>query len=126
MNTNIKVDLLNKTITITKRFYRASQKPYSSEYHELLQLQRELPDYSIRLASVRRPTNRVPNPSYADMIQIIRLNGGEESEIQELHKMIELARATGSGYAYVRRWFLDRYPITADYCDMISDSYLVA
>ena len=123
MNTNVKVDFLTKTITITRRFYRSSQEPYSSEYHELLQLQRELPDYSIQLTPVRKPMNKVPNPSYAEMLHIIKLNDGEESE---LHNTIEFARTTGRGYAFVRGWFLDHYPMTVDYCGLGSDRYMAA
>ena len=109
MNTNVKVDILHKTITVSRKFYRASMDPYTPEFEELLNLQQRLPDYAIKQAFVRRQPNRSKNPTYDRMRQIVMCYGGE-TELQELEQVIETARNMSKcPYSLVRGWFVRRH-----------------
>ena len=107
MNKNIKVDMIQKTITITRGFYRASQTPGTMEYETLRRVQCEMLGYEIKLAQVPRRDNRKLFPTYDAMFQFIRLNSGDEAE---LCSVIEMARNMLNPYNFVRRWFFDKYP----------------
>lgn len=109
MNTNVKVDILHKTITVSQKFYRASMMPYSAEFEELLNLQRRLPDYAIDLAFVSRKPKRNINPTYEQMRQIVMRYGGE-TELQELEQVIAEARCVSKcPYSIVRGWFIRQH-----------------
>lgn len=109
MNTNVKVDILHKTITISQKFYRASMVPYTAEFEELLNLQRRFPDYAIKLACIKQQPNRSINPTYEKMRQIVMRCGGK-TELQELEQVIAEARCVSKcPYNIVRGWFIRRH-----------------
>lgn len=114
MNTNAKVDFFQRKITITKRFYRLAQNPGTPEFRMLLQLQRELPDYVIRLAEAPRRDNTRLYPTYEEMLRFIRMSGGNPKEFLEAK---DKASRFMVPYNYVRQWFFKNYPMyDSDMC----------
>ena len=110
MNNNIKVDILQREITITRRFYRMSLDPHSIEFAELSQLQRQLPDYAIRLAEPPRRDNKRLYPTYDEMSRFIQLNGDDDTEFREVMDIVRSC-AYRNPYNYVRQWFFKNYPM---------------
>ena len=110
MNTNVKVDFLQKKIMVTKSFYRKAQIPMTEEYEMLLQLQRDLPGYTIRIAEPPRRDNKRLYPTYDEMSRFIRLNGDDDEEFREV---MDIARSCAyrNPYNYVRQWFFKNYPM---------------
>ena len=108
MNNDVKVDFIQREIVVTKSFYRKAQIPMTVEYEKLVQLQRDLPDCIIRIATPPRRDNKRLYPTYDEMTQFIRLNGDDETEFC---KALHTASSFKNPYNYVRQWFFKNYPM---------------
>ena len=120
-----KINHIEMTITLTKKFNKNAGIINSIEYGILKQLRADYPDYTICLREIAKKENKnsYRNLTYASMKRHIVIFEGEGSEnIRNLEKTIELSKGQPGHYAYVKAWFLKNYPnyneIPADMFEM--------
>lgn len=104
----------NKSIILTKAFSRSAGILGSTAYNTLKQLRADYPDYVIELRTIKRKegkSNASYNLTYKNMEEYIIATAGENSEaITEFKKMRILSKTQSGPYAYVKKWFLEKYP----------------
>lgn len=106
---NITVDFEKNTITVTTNFAKRAGVVGSPEYHTLVEVKREFPDYAIRVKSV--PSHYTPSPysklTYADMEEYIKQNV-DESQCHQ--KLLELRyHKELLGFARAKALFIQEY-----------------
>lgn len=108
-----KVDVVAGTITLTKRFAKAAGVLGTREFNTFKQLRADYPDYAVQVREIAKKENKTSyaNLTYDFMKTYIRTIEGETSEnLVNLEKVIELSKGQAGRYAYVKTWFLGRYP----------------
>ena len=108
-----KVDVVAETITLTKKFAKAAGVLGTREFNTFKQLRADYPDYTVQVREIAKKENKVSyaNLTYDFMKTFIGMVEGEASEnIGNLAKVIELSKGQPGHYAYVKTWFLERYP----------------
>ena len=111
---NYTIDIMNSTITLTKVFYKkATSNIQSPEYAELKALMAEFPKYKIQLREIKKnpskKTNR--NLTYGNMKVYINENAGNaKADLAEFEKVKKTSCVFPSPYAYVKDWFIKKYP----------------
>lgn len=108
-----KVDVVAGTITLTKKFAKAAGVLGTREFNTFKQLRADYPDYAVQVREIAKKENKTSyaNLTYAFMKNFISTVEGEASEnIGNLAKVIELSKGQSGHYAYVKTWFLGRYP----------------
>ena len=108
-----KVDVVAGTITLTKKFAKAAGVLGTREFNTFKQLRADYPDYTVQVREIAKKENKTSyaNLTYAFMKNFISTVEGEASEnIGNLAKVIELSKGQPGHYAYVKTWFLERYP----------------
>lgn len=107
MDTNCKIDFMNKEIRITKRFYKESKTMGTEAFDMMLTLQTQLPNFRIRLQEA--PKCHPFMPTYYQMVDTIRsMSQDPDAELREWEQVRDMARLTGQGYNMVRRWFVSK------------------
>ena len=108
-----KVDVVAGTITLTKKFAKAAGVLGTREFNTFKQLRADYPDYAVQVREIAKKENKTSyaNLTYAFMKNFISTVEGEASEnLVNLAKVIELSKGQPGHYAYVKTWFLERYP----------------
>lgn len=108
-----KVDVVAETITLTKKFAKAAGVLGTREFNTFKQLRADYPDYAVQVREIAKKENKTSyaNLTYDFMKTYIRTIEGETSEnLVNLEKVIELSKGQTGCYAYVKTWFLGRYP----------------
>lgn len=104
----------SKSIILTKAFSRSAGILGSTAYNTLKQLRADYPDYVIEMRTIKRTegkTNASYNLTYKNMEAYIIESDGEDSEaLIEFKKMRILSKTQSGPYAYVKKWFLKKYP----------------
>lgn len=108
---NYAIDIMSNTITLTKAFYKkATSNIQSPEYAELKALMAEFPEYKIQLREIKKnpskKTNR--NLTYGNMKKYI--NEIAKEDLDEFEKVKKTSCVFPSPYAYVKNWFINKYP----------------
>ena len=107
---NIVVDFEAKVITVTSNFAKCAGVAGTPEYHTLVEVMREFPDYSLRVQ--RAPFRHyTPSPysrlTYADMEEYINRNVDEN---QREEKLLELKYQKAIlGFARAKALFVQEY-----------------
>jgi hypothetical protein len=103
---NITVDFEKNTITVTTNFAKRAGVVGSPEYHTLVQVMREFPDY--KLCITHTPSHYRPSPysrlTYADMETII-MNCEDIQKREEWFDTFEKIRLIRSFFE-VKKWFV--------------------
>lgn len=121
-----KVDVVAETITLTKKFAKAAGVLGTREFNTFKQLRADYPDYTVQVREIAKKENKTSyaNLTYAFMKNFISTVEGEASEnIGNLAKVIELSKGQPGHYAYVKTWFLERYP---NYQDVLATMNAIA
>lgn len=108
-----KIDHIEQTITLTKKFAKAAGILNSAEYQVLKQLRTDYPDYTVALREIAKKESKksYANLTYNAMKQFIKITEGEESEsLHQLEVVIRLSKGQAGCYAYVKSWFIKHYP----------------
>ena len=118
-----KLDLVSKTITITKAFADAAADPQNGEYTLLVQLQKDIPGLR-----VIRKTHRTPTKYTTKEGEIYRCNPSKNLTYEHMEAFINAlpnsekymegyiflrndgGKVQTSRYAAVRRWFVAQFP----------------
>ena len=100
-------------ITITKAFAKEASIYNSKAYKILRGLRSDFPDCKVELKKIKRnPEKKTYGKlDYKTMKEYIILMEGKESKtLEELERVIQLAKFRNSPYAYTKKWFLAKYP----------------
>ena len=119
-----KVDVVAGTITLTKRFAKAAGVLGTREFNTFKQLRADYPDYAVQVREIAKKENKTSyaNLTYGFMKTYIRTIEGETSEnLVNLENVIELSKGQAGCYAYVKTWFLGRYPKYQDVLTTMND-----
>ena len=107
------VNFIEEKLLLSKKFAKAASILDSEEYKKLKRLREENPGFKVELREIKTNAsqNRHRNLSYAHMRQFITLLEGEGSpSLKELEKVEALSKTQPGPYAYVKTWFLKKYP----------------
>lgn len=110
--TKYTIDHVNEEITVTKSFAKAAGIVGSSDYKEMLALQREMPEYKIIVRTINR---NVKKQTYGKLTlermeaHIIAKHGKNSDMLKEYNHELELAKIHRSPYNHMKKWFLERY-----------------
>ena len=116
------VDFINSKIILTKKFYKSAGILNSPEYNTLLQLRAQNPGFEIVLKEIAKKEGKKSyrHLTYANMREYIVTREGEKSEtVAEFDRVMSLSKVQTGPYAYVKAWFLKKYP---DYADAIEET----
>ena len=108
-----KIDHIAQTITLTKKFAKSAGIINSPEYTLFKQLRADYPDYTIceREIAKKEGKKSYANLTYEFMKDYILITEGEGSEnIRNLETVITISKGQAGCYAYVKTWFLKKFP----------------
>lgn len=120
-----KLDVVNKTLTITKGFADAIANPGENcpEYDLYLRLMREIPGLTVERKTHRTPTaytsnsgekfrcNPFKNLKYENMERFMSALPNNEPYFAEYNFIRKFAATIQTnGYALVRKWFMEQFP----------------
>jgi maleate cis-trans isomerase len=111
-NRNCKVDFTTNRIFVSHKFLENSQKIYSEEFRTMIELRKMLPTFRIEVMTVRM--NRPKTPTYDQMRMFIEMQDEADVLLEEFHKVRMLGCTTGNAYAFVLKWFKNRFEIERD------------
>lgn len=108
-----KIDHIAQTITLTKKFAKSAGIINSPEYTLFKQLRADYPDYTIQEREIAKKEGKksYANLTYEFMREYIIITEGEGSEnIRNLETVITISKGQAGRYAYVKTWFLMKFP----------------
>lgn len=105
-----KIDFANKTITVTKSFYKKAQRAGTAEFNLLMDAMNKAPTFSIEFKTTKKQTYR--NLSYGNIEAFIKASDREDVDaiLEEFERVKKQSKAQTGPYAYVKSWFLGVFP----------------
>ena len=110
---NYEVDFIESKIIVSKKFYQAAKTINTPEYKTLVQLRTENPGFAVELRTIQKKEGKKSyrNLTYENMRKFILTSEGEQSEsLKEYDRVMALSKTHAGPYAYVKTWFLNKYP----------------
>ena len=102
-----------KTIIVTKKFLKEAGIIGSDAYNDLARVRKDLPDFQIipREIKEKKGKRTYGDLTYDRMKDFIMDYEGENSfaVLAEYERVKQLSKAHSGPYAYVKKWFLNRY-----------------
>ena len=108
MKKNVKVNPIEKTITISKAFFKRASVFGSSEYYELRNAMKENPDYEVIITTVQKNVHK--DLTFKRMEAYIRTQPNSEANLKEFRAVQEIAEAKGAKYPLTKKWFFKTFP----------------
>ena len=100
----MKINFMEKTILVTKSELSKASVYGSKEYHELLAIRKDLPDYQI----VTKPT---PPRSYCSpTYKFIESYLASCEDAASLYEEFLQLRRAGYNYNQIKKWFMEKFP----------------
>ena len=98
----MKINFMEKNILVTKNELSKASVYGSKEYHELLAIRKDLPDYQI----VTKPTppRTYCSPTYKFMESYI----ASCEDAASLYEEFQHLRQCGCNYATIKKWFMEK------------------
>ena len=112
-NASYEINFIEGKIILTKKFYKSASILNTPEYKELMALRNDNPGFTIELREIKKKEGKQSyrNLTYANMRNyIITLEGEESENLKEFDKVLKLSKVQTGPYAYVKTWFLNKYP----------------
>ena len=114
MNTmkNCNINYITNTIELTKKFAKAAGVLNSPEYNELLAIRRDYPTLPIVIREIKRKAGKKTYKNLTvDKMRglIVDWEGKDSDAAKEYEKVVAISSFQAGPYAYVKKWFLDRY-----------------
>ena len=104
----ITVNLIEKTIEVSKTFYKKASNPKTAEYRELRAAMIENPTFDVLLKeSDKKSYNGL---DFDRMKEYIETQPNKEANLEELERVMEIAEAKGAKYPLTKKWFLKTFP----------------
>ena len=101
---NINVDIITKTITISKK----ASDPRTAEYRELRTAVIENADFRIVFKTSDKKTYN--GLTFKRMKEYIETQSNSEAILAEFESVQKVAEAKGSKYPLTKKWFLETFP----------------
>ena len=108
MKTNITINVIETSITVSKTFYKRASVYGSTEYLELRSAMMENPTYSIEIKSIEKKT--YSGLTFAKMKDYIETQPDSDKMLKKFAAVQRIAKAKGSRYPLTKKWFLNAYP----------------
>ena len=111
---NYEFNYSQSQIIVTKGFLKEAGIIGSRAYNELAQVRRDHPGYSIVQREVKKKHGKNPYDrlTYKAMQEFIEAQEPEEIVpfvLTEFQRIRDLSQSYNAKYAYVKKWFLERY-----------------
>ena len=106
---HITVSFLEKSLTLTKTFYKKACKVGSPEYQELRLAMSENPTFAIKLIGndAKKTYGKL---TIAKMREYISTQANSEENLKTLERVMKIAEAKGAKYPLTKKWFLETFP----------------
>ncbi|MBR3796880.1 MAG: hypothetical protein IKK34_12765 [Clostridia bacterium] len=112
---NYEISFENCTVTLSASFLRKASTLGTKEYHEMLQLRRDLPGFQFQKAEVeKKAASKYKNLTYKHMREYIAASFTKEAEakamLDQMEKVEALSKVQANPYKYVHDWFIKQFP----------------
>ena len=112
---NYEISYENCTVTLSASFLRKASTLGTKEYHEMLQLRRDLPSFQFQKAEDEKKTaSKYKNLTYKHMREYIAASIVDEAEAKamlgQMKKVEALSKVQANPYKYVHDWFIKQFP----------------
>ena len=120
----MKINFKNHTIEMTKSEAKAASKYGSDSYTELMKIKNDFHTFEVVVVSKPKSKKKsvvLKGLNYEFMEKYITENERDNSVIKEFKILrgeiedIDGIKATAKSYAYIKSWFLSKYPFFVDY-----------
>ena len=108
MKTNITINAIEKTITVSKSFYKRASAYGTTEYNKLRSAMIENPEYKIVFKTIEKKT--YGGLTFKAMEAYIKTQKDSEKTLKEFAAVRVVAKAKGSEYPLTKKWFLKTFP----------------
>lgn len=111
----IKIDHVNETIIMTKKYYDAACCLNSPEYKELMIARRENPTFKMEVRTITKASNKNTylNLTVENMRFFVANSKISEQPVEErlteFDSIAALSKIYPSPYSYIKSWFLKNY-----------------
>ena len=105
---NITINAIENTITISKAFYKKASTYGSAEYKELRSAIKENPSAQIIFKTFEKKT--YGGLTFEKMMDYIKTQPDSEKMLIKFAAVQRIAKAKGSLYPLTKKWFLNAYP----------------
>lgn len=120
----MKINFTNHSIEMTKAEAKAASKYGSNSYNELMEVRKDFPTFEIVVIAKQKSKNKATTfkgLNYEFMEKYITANEENNTVIKEFKALrgeienVDGIKATAKSYAYIKSWFLNKYPIFVNY-----------
>ena len=108
MKSNIIVNAIENTISVSKSFYKRASVYGSAEYAELRRAMLENPSFHIEFKTSEKKTYN--GLTFKIMEDYIKTQPDSEDILMKFEAVQRIAKAKGSLYPLTKKWFLSNYP----------------
>lgn len=105
---NIIVNSIESTITVSKAFYKRASVYGTAEYAELHNALRDNPDFTVEFRVIEKKT--YSGLTFETMTEYIKTQPNSEKMLVKMAAVMRVAKAKGSLYPLTKKWFLATYP----------------
>lgn len=106
----MKINFMEKNILVTKNELSKASVYGSKEYHELLAIRKDLPDYQIVVKSAPPRRTCFSSPTYEFMATYLSSNENTASLYEEFLQL----RQAGYNYNQIKKWFVSQIPLDSE------------
>ncbi len=108
MKSNIKVDMKNEKLIVSKTYYKKAAVYGTKEYFDLHSVMKDNPGFEIEF---KAPAGRhYGKLTFGRMKEYIERQPESERRLKELETVKSIAKIKGSSYPIVKQWFLKTFP----------------
>lgn len=112
---NYEISFEKCTVILSASFLRKASTLGTKEYHEMLQLRRDLPGFQFQKAEVeKKAASQYKNLTYKHMREYIAASSANEAEakatLDQMKKVETLSKVQANPYKYVHDWFIKQFP----------------
>lgn len=108
MKTNITVNAIDKSISVSKAFYKKASQYGTPEYKELRNAMQENPNFDIVFKTIEKKTYH--GLDMKRMEAYIKTQANSEEHLKTFIQVQKVAEAKGSKYPLTKKWFLETFP----------------
>lgn len=107
MKNTLNIDLLGKTIVITKTFEKKANVYGSSEYELLSDVIAKHPDFKIEIRTITKHENKVSykNLTYSNMVAYMKEQPNASELLAEFERQKRMSAIAKNKYRYIVNWF---------------------
>ncbi len=105
---NIKVNVMEQTISVSKAFYTKASHFGTPEYEQLTRAKNENPSFTVVFKTSDKKTYN--GLTLARMMEYIQTQENSEERMIEFEAVKTTAKAKGAQYPLTKKWFLNTYP----------------